>query len=231
MPDRASIAIACSNPSEQAKVAAWLNQSGYHPVTVSDLSRLDEVLQTNAVEALVADLALLPREGDVWGLLRRLGINRPLVVIGDTKRLPSTLASDLTVIDRPVTSEGVTIAVGLALAEGRPTRRFPRRQIEPVRGSAHGVSVIVREASAGGVGLDLVGPRPAVLPPFFRLRLPEAGVHVVVKRAWMTPMNGSVMRCGGTVEGDLPDATRPWSEFAREARSPFAAVGRRFSVQ
>ena len=230
MSNRASIAVACTEPAEQASVSDWLSQSGYDPVTVSDLSRLDDDLQVNAVEALIAEMALVPREDDVRSLVRRLGSNRPLMILGDARRLPRAVMGDLSVINRPLTREGLLLSVGLALAEGRPARRFPRRDVEPIQAMAHGIAVTVREASVGGVGLEVAGPRQALLPPYFELRIPEFGVHVVVKRAWLVPVGAALVRCGGTVEGDLPGATRPWSEFAREAPAPVASVTRRMAI-
>jgi hypothetical protein len=228
--NRASIAVACTQPAERASVSDWLSQSGYDPVAVSDFSRLDDELQSHAVEALIAELALVPRENDVRDLVRRLGSNRPLMILGDASRLPGAVMGDLSVIKRPLTREGLLLSVGLALAEGRPARRFPRRDVEPIPAVAHGSAVTVREASVGGVGLDLAGARQAVLPPYFELRVPAFGVHVVVKRAWMVPVGPALMRCGGTIEGDLPDATRPWAEFAREAPAPVASVTRRMAI-
>ena len=171
MTNRASIAVACLQPAERASVSDWLSQSGYDPVAVSDLSRLDEDLHTNPVEALIAEMALVPREDDVRGLMRRLGSNRPLMILGDASRLPKAVRGDLSVINRPLTREGLLLSVGLALAEGRPARRFPRRDVEPIPAVAHGMAVTVREASVGGVGLEVTGPRQAVLPPYFELRV------------------------------------------------------------
>jgi len=227
MRDRVSIALACPQHRERASVAEWLSQSGYDPVAMSDLSRLEENLQANSVEALIADLSLVPREQEISGLVRRLGGNRPLMVLGDASRLPAALLGDLSVIARPLAKERLLLSVGLALAEGRPARRFPRRRVEPITALANGVAVTVREASVGGVGIELTGPRPNVLPPFFHLRIPEFGVHVVVKRAWMAPVAADVTRCGGTIEGDVPGASRPWSEFARQAPDPISFVTRR----
>jgi hypothetical protein len=227
---RVSIAVACLEPAERASVSDWLSQSGYDPVAVSDLSRLDEDLHTNPVEALIAEMAMVPSEDEVRGLMRRLGSNRPLMILGDASRLPTAVRGDLSVIDRPLTRESLLLSVGLALAEGRPSRRFPRRDVEPIPAVAHGIGVTVREASVGGVGLEVAGPRQAVLPPYFELRVPAFGVHVVVKRAWLVPVGPALVRCGGTVEGDLPDATRAWSEFAREAPAPVASVKRRMAI-
>jgi hypothetical protein len=227
--NRTSIAVACVQSEERASVSYWLSQSGYDPVALSDLSRLDD-RQINSVEALIAETVLVPGEDQVRDLARRLGNNRPLMLLGDASRLPGPVLGDVCVINRPLTRERFLLSVGLALAEGRPARRLPRRLVEPVPATAHGIAVTVREASAGGVGLEFTSQRQALLPPYFSLRIPEFGVHVVVKRAWMVPLAPALTRCGGTVEGDLPDATLPWSEFAREAPAPVASVSRRMAI-
>jgi hypothetical protein len=230
MSDRANIALACTHSAERVALTEWLSVSGYHPVALTDLSHLDDDLQHNAIEALIADMVLIPREDDVRNLVRRLGANRPLMVLGDSGRLPASTLGDVSVISRPVTRDAILLSVGLALAEGRPARRFPRRHVEPIPATAQGISVVVREASSGGVGLEVSGSRQAVLPPYFNLRIPEFGVHVLVKRAWIVPVGVDRMRCGGTVEGDLNGATRAWAEFAREAPAPVASVRRRMAI-
>jgi hypothetical protein len=229
MPERATIAHACALPAEQATVMEWLRQSGYTPLGIADLSRLDEDLQANPIEALVADVALVPYEDEVRTLVRRLGKNRPLVMVGDAKRLPSTLLGDLSVVPRPFTRESLAMSVALALAEGRPARRLPRRAVEPIRALANGTAATVVELSAAGVGLEM-GSRPSVLPPHFGLRIPDFGVHVVVKRAWMAPIGRDAVRCGGTIEGELPGASRTWPEFVLEAPGPVSAVMRGLDV-
>jgi len=229
MNDRATIAVACPKSNERSQISEWLRQTGYDLVELPDVGRLEEHLQGAPIEALLADLVLVPRENDVRDLVRRLGANRPLVALGESGHLPASLRSDLNVLARPMTRESVIIAVGLALAEGRPARRYPRKPVEPIPATANGVTVTIREASVGGVGLEMAGPRTNVLPPFFRLRVPEFGVHCVVKRAWLN--TSDVVRCGGTIEGDLPDAARSWAEFAREAPAPVTFVARRWSIQ
>lgn len=216
MSDLASIALACPQAAERASVVEWLGQSGYHTVAVSDLSHLDEELQANPIEALVADAALVPRE-DLPGLLRRLGLNRPLVLLGDARRLPASMVGDLSVVPRPVTREALLLSVGLALAEGRPARRFARLKVERISASAHGQAVTVHEISPGGVGFEMPGSRPNLLPPFFGLQIPDLGIHVLVKRAWLAPAGPGNMRCGGIIEGDMPGSRQKWVDFVREA--------------
>jgi hypothetical protein len=231
MSDRASIALAFAVPGERASVASWLTQSGYDPVVVADLARLAEDLQVHPIEALVADMALVPAEDDVWSLVRRLGANRPLLLVGDASRLSGAMQHELRVVARPLAKDTVLLAVGLALGEGRPSRRLPRRTVEPIPGSAHGIAVTVREASAAGVGLELAGQRTAALPPYFKLQIRDFGVHVLVKRAWQAPVSAAITRCGGMVEGDLPGSTKAWAEFAREAPAPVASVARRWVLK
>lgn len=229
MSDRPSIAIACAQAAERDALSDWLSRSGYHPIAVSDVSRLDEEVHANAAEALIIDMGLLPRDEDVKNLARRLGNNRPLILLGDASRLSALTRGDVSVIARPLKQEELLLSVGLALAEGRPVRRYTRRPVEPIQATAQGMSVTIREASPGGVGIEVSGPRQAVLPPYFNLRIPDFGVHVLVRRAWIVPVRADLLRCGGSVEGDLNGSTRPWSEFAKEAPAPIAPMKRRLS--
>lgn len=214
------IAVASRRPGELSTIVGWLSEAGYAPVVMSDLTGLGEVLRTKPIEALVADVELVGTEEDIRNLVRRLGHNRPLVAMGDAAALPRVQLGELSVLARPLRRDAVLLSVGLALAEGRPARRFPRRPVEPIQATAQGITVTIREASVGGVGLDISGSRANVLPPYFSLRIPNVGVHVVVKRAWMAPVSPERMRCGGTVEGDLPDANQAWAQFVREAPEP-----------
>lgn len=223
MPTHVSIAVASPVFTDRVAMAEWLGQSGYDPVAMHDLSQLDD-LPGRAIEALIADIALVPRGHDVTTLIRRLGSNRPLLVIGEAGHLPGEVRARVAVLDRPLSREALLLGLGLALAEGRPARRFARRDIEPVPASAHGLAVRVHVASEGGVGIELSKRRLVTLPPYFRLRIPAFGVHVLVKRAWMAPVAPDLCRCGGVVEGDLPDASQPWVDFAREAPAPVAAL-------
>jgi hypothetical protein len=216
MTDMASIALACPQAAERASVLEWLGQSGYHTIPVNDLSYLNAELQANPIEALVADAALVPRD-DLPGLLRRLGVNRPLVLLGDARRLPASMMGDLSVVSRPLSREALLLSVGLALAEGRPARRYARRKIDRIAASAHGLAVTLLEVSPGGVGFEMPGARSNLLPPFFGLQIPDLGIHVLVKRAWLAPAGPGGLRCGGTIEGDMPGARQKWADFVREA--------------
>ncbi len=227
MMEPASIGLACSHPGERATLTEWLNQAGYDPVAVPDLGRLSEDLRTRAIEALIADVALVP-PGDLAGLVRRLGINRPLVLLGDPGRLGGAMSRDLSVVERPLSKEALLLSVALALAEGRPARQHLRKRIGRIAASAHGMEVTLREVSPGGVGFDIAASKHVALPPYFTLRVPDFGVVVMVRRAWVAPA-GPLVRCGGTVEGDLAGAARSWVDFTQEV--PAQAVSARKPLQ
>jgi len=70
-----------------------LSQSGYVAVALTDLLGLDQQLQGQPIEALVADMALLPREDTMRDLVRRLGSNRPLVVVATPAVCPPRCAA------------------------------------------------------------------------------------------------------------------------------------------
>lgn len=217
---RPRIGLAVPDSDERSAVAAWLAEGGYDSVELPDWPRVEDQLQQSQIQAVVADIALFARPDEVVSLIRRMGANRPLLLLGDGARLPVSARGEWSLLPRPLDSNAVTLAIGLALAEGRPARRFRRKRVAPIPASAHGMAATVRETSTGGVGLELVGPRAVTLPPYFKLRIPHFGVHVLVKRAWTTQGASRHTRCGGTVEGDLPDASRPWVDFVREAREP-----------
>ena len=90
MSDPAVIALACPQPDERALLTRWLSDADYTPIHTADPRRIDDDLQTHPIEAMVADVTLLPRPDDVRLLLRRLGSNRPLLLVGDGGNLPGS---------------------------------------------------------------------------------------------------------------------------------------------
>ena len=58
---------------------------------------------------------------------------------------------------------------------------------------------------------------PAVLPPYFTLRVPSFGVAAKVKRVWVAmPTQGSVW-CGGIIEKQNAKQTTNWQTFIANA--------------
>lgn len=213
--NRVRIGVACPLPGERAAFLEWLNETEYEPVPMLDIDSVGRDTQTRSIEALIADVSLVPAT-DLPRVVKQLGPNRPLVLVGDPDQRVEDVPRDATWIARPVTRDNFRMSVALALAEGRPARRSPRRLVPRLHSSVDGVASKIVDVSAEGVRLELSGASTAVLPPYFTLRVPGFGVNAKVKRVWVaTPTHGLIW-CGGIIEKKSSTAVA-WSNFLQNA--------------
>lgn len=212
------IGVACPIPGERAAFLEWLSGAGYDPVPMISIdSATRELAGGRSLEALIADVALVSR-AELPRVVRTLGGNRPLVLVGAPQDAIEDVPRDATWIDRPVTRDAFLLSVALALAEGRPARRSPRRIVPRLLSTVDGVTSKVVDVSSEGVRLEIAGASTAVLPPFFVLKVPAFGVAAKVKRVWVAaPSQGSVW-CGGIIEKQAErNATTTWNHFVENA--------------
>lgn len=216
------IGVACPIPGERAAFLEWLSLAGYEPVPMLNIDSVGRDLASRPIEALIADVSLVSA-ADLPRFVKTLGANRPLILVGAPKDAIEEVPRDAAWIDRPVTRDTFLLSVALALAEGRPARRSPRKLVPKLMSSIDGVSSKVVDVSAEGVRLEIVGASPAVLPPYFTLRVPGFGVAARVKRVWVAmPAHGSVW-CGGIVERQ-PAAADAWNKFVQHAPTGGAKI-------
>lgn len=205
------IGVACPIPGERAAFLEWLTLAGYEPVPMLGIDTVGRDLTTRPLEALIVDVALVTK-ADLPRIVRVLGPNRPLVLVGNREQALEEVPRDATWIDRPVTRDIFLLSIALALAEGRPARRSPRKLVPRLLSSVDGVSSKIMDVSSEGVRLEISGASPSVLPPYFTLRVPGFGVQAKVKRVWVAmPAQGS-MWCGGIVE-KTDKAAAAWHKF------------------
>lgn len=210
------IGVACPVPGERAAFLEWLTLAGYEPMPMLDIDTIGRDLGTRPIEALIADVSLVSA-GDLPRIVRTLGQNRPLVRVGHPKDAVEDVPNYATWVDRPVTRDIFLLSMALALAEGRPARRSPRKMVSRLNSSIDGVSSKIVDISAEGVRLEIAGASPAVLPPYFTLRVPSFGVAAKVKRVWVAmPAQGS-MWCGGIVERQAEKNAVAWNKFVANA--------------
>lgn len=226
MPFLERIGVACPILGERAAFLDWLSDAGYEPVPMLDLDLIARDLATRPVEALIADVSLVPVT-ELSRLIRLLGANRPLIVVGEANRALETVPRDVTWIDRPVTRENFLLSVALALAEGRPARRSPRKLVPRLPSQIDGVPAKVMDVSAEGVRLEVVGTAPPALPPFFTLRVPGFGVTAKVKRVWVAVPNQGSLWCGGVIDRGATKGESTWAQFLENAPSTGEVVLRR----
>ncbi len=210
------IGVACPIAGERAAFLEWLTLAGYDPMPMLSIDTVGRDLTTRPIEALIADVSLVSAS-DLPRIVKTLGQNRPLVLVGDPKDAIEEVPCWATWIDRPVTRDTFLLSIALALAEGRPARRSPRKMVPRLKSSIDGVSSRIVDLSLEGVRLEIPGASPAVLPPYFTLRVPSFGVAAKVKRVWVAmPAQGS-MWCGGIVERQAEKNAAAWNTFVVNA--------------
>ena len=210
------VGVACPIPGERAAFLEWLTLAGYEPVPMLSIDALARELNVRPIEALIADVSLVSKQ-DLPRVVRTLGPNRALILVGNPEQAIEDVPRDATWMDRPVTRDTFLLSLALGLAEGRPARRSPRKLVPKLLSSIDGVTSKVVDVSAEGVRLEINGATPSTLPPYFTLKVPGFGIAAKVKRVWVaTPAQGSVW-CGGVVEKQNEKSTALWSKFISAA--------------
>ena len=210
------IGVACPIPGERAAFLEWLTLAGYEPVPMLNIDTVGRDLATRPLEALIADVSLVSA-ADLPRVVKTLGANRPLVLVGEPEAAIEEVPRDATWIDRPVTRDTFLLSVALALAEGRPARRSPRKMVPRLMSSIDGVSSKIVDVSIEGVRLEITGASPSALPPYFTLRVPSFGVAAKVKRVWVAMPGQGSMWCGGIVERQADKNAVAWNKFVANA--------------
>ncbi|MBY0496857.1 MAG: hypothetical protein K2Y23_21820 [Cyanobacteria bacterium] len=206
------VGVACPIPGERAAFLEWLTLAGYEPVPMLNIEGLAHELSSRPVQALICDVKLIPKK-DLPRLVKALGPNRALILVGNHDEALEDVPRDATWMDRPVTRDTFLLSVALGLAEGRPSRRSPRKLVPALLSSIDGISSKVMDISIEGVRLEITGASPASLPPFFTLKVPGFGVNAKVKRVWVAaPDQGSVW-CGGVIERPNAKQVASWQKF------------------
>lgn len=218
MPTKVRVAVACPIAGERAAFSEWLEAAGYEPVPMLDLDSVGTCLAVRPIEALISDVRFVPAS-ELPRLVRILGPNRPLLLVGAPGTGPEVVPRDATWIERPVTKESFLLLVALALAEGRPARRSPRRFVPKLMSTIDGVAAKVMDVSDEGVRLEVCEVQTAALPPYFMLRVPGFGLAIRVKRVWVTLPPSGAMSCGGIIDKPLPKTKATWITFVEAAPS------------
>ena len=215
------IGVACPIPGERAAFGEWLNHAGYEPVSIFSIDTIARELPHKPIEALIADVSLVSA-ADLPRVVRTLGPNRPLILVGHQKDAIEEVPRDASWMERPVSPENFQLSVALALAEGRPARRSPRKLVPKLLASVDGVNSKVVDISSEGVRLEISTSSGTVLPPFFILRVPAFGVAARIKRVWVATPNSMSTWCGGIVEKGAERTAgggSQWLNFVQSAPS------------
>ena len=199
--------------AERRSLSAWLDSDDFEAVPVRDIGASVSDIEALNFEMLLADAELMT-VGSLLRVARYRATPRPVVVIGDADPQAEMDAGQrgVTYLVRPIDRAGLLFALTLALAEGRPMRRSPRKRVPPFQGLIDGVPSRVLDVSHEGVRLEIAGRYRSSLPPFFTLRVPVFNVAVTVKRVWVSTVagNSSQIACGGTLTHNTQRSADSW---------------------
>ena len=121
----------------------------------------------------------------------------------------------------PLARETFLLAVALALAEGRPARRSPRRVVARLHATVESVPVRIIDVSYEGIRLEVPERHRSTLPPFFAVRVPMFNVSVVGKRVWVNnALNRDAQNtfwCGVRLERNTDRAKTAWQSLVDHA--------------
>lgn len=166
--------------------------------------------------------------GNASWVLRGLGANRPMIVVGENDEFLTSEFErrEITYLTRPVARASLLLAVNLALAEGRPARLYPRRQVPRLHATLDRCEARILDVSYCGMRLELPDDRRAALPPYFNVRVPTFRVEVTVQRVWVnTPVRAAsrgAAWCGLQLVRNNERATAAWKTLVDNA--PAAAT-------
>lgn len=211
------IAVATRSPVERATLSQWLDAGGFQAVPIIDVGASTRQIEALNLEMLIIDAALMTR-GSLMRVARYRPSPLPVIVIGDGEPAAEVDAAQrgASCLVRPVERAALLFAVTLALAEGRPMRRSPRKRVPRFPGLIDGVPSHVLDVSHEGVRLELApGPRN-VLPPSFTLRVPLFNLAVSVRRVWLSTVvvgTSSHLWCGGTLGTNPQRSVESWRKL------------------
>src|SRR5262249_54787191 len=174
---RTRVAVATRSPSERAVFCEWLNADGFEAVPIRDVGASQRELEALNFEMLIADVEVI-NVGTLMRVARYRATPRPVVVIGDADVEAENDAGrrGASYLVRPIERAGLLFAITLALAEGRPMRRSPRKRVSPFSVKIDGVPSRVLDVSHEGVRIELAPANRSALPPHFTLRAPALNV-------------------------------------------------------
>ena len=219
---RTRIAVACRSQAERAAIVDWLDAAGYHGLSIPFATAPPREIEALNFEMLIVDADLMS-VGSLMHIARYRPTPRPVIVIGDADLEAEVEAERRggSYLVRPVDRSSLLFAVTLALAEGRPMRRSPRKPVARMPAAVDGLTSRVVDVSYEGVRVELPARERESLPSQFTLKVPLFDVAVLVHRVWMcagtTPQAPGMLWVGGALERNPQRSEVAWRTLVEQA--------------
>jgi DNA-binding response OmpR family regulator len=225
---RTRIAVASRSPGERAAFVEWLDGAGYHALSVANPAAPPREVEALNFEMLIIEADLMT-VGSLMHVARYRPSPRPVIVVGDADVEAEVEAErrGASYLVRPVERSSLLFAVTLALAEGRPMRRSPRKPLARMPAAVDGMTSRVVDVSYEGVRVELPAKERDALPPQFTLKVPLFDVAVLVHRVWMcagtTPQSPGMLWVGGALERNPQKSELAWRTLVEQAPAALTA--------
>jgi hypothetical protein len=227
---RPRVIVASPAADERASLAEWLIAENYEPVLVGDAAAASAEITGRPALALIVDYGLTLRT-DLHGVWRTRYPQTPPVVLSarDPAAQARTESLNAIFIERPVDRLILLCMVLMAILEGRPERRSPRKPSN-LTARINGIPSRIVDLSLDGLRIEL--PRDQKMPPpVFRVSVPSVNVTLNVRRMWTSAPEldrATVLLCGGALTQNPTRAAQVWYSLVETlpARSAGLAQGR-----
>jgi len=173
-------------------------------------------VQSRKYDVLIADAAFA-FDGDLQSVARANNARAPLVVVGGNASARARAERQgISHLERPVDPAVLLCHVTMAIAEGRPPRRSPRKCITPFESVVEGAPAYILDVSNEGLRLALSRRRLAPAPQF-TIRIPLIGTTLTVRRVWVgsaaSAARSETALCGVELYGSSGRAEQSWRTF------------------
>jgi hypothetical protein len=211
------IILALPDVIESATIGEWLSSNRFDPVRRADARTAAREMNAHDFDLLVADATLAVRDG-LLTVSRQRNPATAAVVIGNGPQVEArdAVSRHAIYLERPLDRATLLCTVMMAIMEGRPARRSPRKTANRFEAVVNGVPSHIIDASHHGLRLQMPGRGISALPPYFNVRVPLIGVAVPVQRVWARSAPGQTtpaIWCGAALSANRPAVEEGWRGF------------------
>jgi AmiR/NasT family two-component response regulator len=211
------VIVALPDVIECATIGEWLLANRFDPVKRPDARSATREMHAYDFDLLVTDSTLAVRDG-LLNVSRQRNPSTAIIVIGNGADVGpgDAVSRHAMYLQRPLDRATLLCTVMMAIMEGRPARRSPRKIANRFEAVVNGVPAHIIDASHHGLRFQMPGRGLSGLPPQFNVRVPLIGVAVTVQRIWARSATGlatPAIWCGAALSANRPAVEQGWRGF------------------
>ncbi len=209
------VIVALPDVVECATIGEWLSANHFEPVRQENARTAAREMHARDFDLLVTDATFAVRDG-LLNVSRQRNPSTAAVVIGNGAEVDPRVSRHAMYLDRPLDRATLLCTVMMAIMEGRPMRRSPRKIANCFEAVVNDAPSRIIDASHHGLLLEMPGRGRSDVPVHFNVRVPLIGVAVTVQRVWArsaTGLSTPAMWCGLALSTNRPASEQGWRGF------------------